>query len=857
VKPSQNRKQPPHRITTGLQSARGAAISILLVWPTIPAAHCGVLTTLYSFENAGQYGRTLVAGLVHGKDGHFYGTTLNGGRDGMGTVFRLTGDGIWTTLYSFSGSRQGNIWFSSGSDGDEPHGGLVEGADGNFYGTTLYGGYTNLNNGFGYGTVFRMTPSGALTTLHRFSGDDGFWPQSELIENESGTLYGITGGGGRGQGTVFSITTNGVLTTLHAFSGRDDGGAPDSALILARDGNLYGATSIGGASRVEDPLGKGYGTVFKITAVGELSTLWDFSGKFDGAHPNGLVIGADGAFYGTASAGGDDDAGTVFKISDQGAFTRLYSFSAGTDGANPSAALVEGADGSFYGTTRDGGDDDSGTVFQLSKEGLFRTLASFRMDYINGTHPEARLLAADGSFYGTTVDGGFVYSGGTLQTGFGTVFKISANGDLRVVYALNGTSGSVSGVLQGSDGYLYGTTVGGGANNDGTVFRFETEQSAIAWPFMRSNGASPAGRLLMATDGNFYGTTIGGGVYGSGTVFKIARSRFGNDRPTTLFSFSRTNGSAPLTSLVQGKDGRLYGTTAYGGSNNSGTVFRISTNGIFESLVSFGFLSGEAPLGDLLEDADGNFYGTTFSGGIDFSGTVFKVTTSGALTILTMFDGDKAAYPAGGLVHGSDSSLYGTTVGGGRENAGTVFRISPTGTLRILHSFSGEVDGAHPVAGLTIGENGSFYGTTAEGGKYGFGIAFGITTNGVLTILHSFDNTNDGANPVARLSLGSDGALYGTTTYGSVHNNGTIFRLSVDSISPRPLFQSIMRVGDRVALTWTAEPGKTYQLQFTTKLDAHNWNDLGGSVAAVGNTATGFDGIAPDQRRFYRVFPLP
>ena len=249
-----------------------------------------------------------------------------------------------TSLYSFTG----------GADGGLPGAGLVQGSDSNFYGTTSGGGTS------GNGTVFRISPSGSLTNLWEFTGgSDGASPYAGLVQGSDGNFYGTTyGGGANGNGTVFRITPSGTLTTLWSFTYDSDGELP-SALVQGSDGNFYGTTYDGGAN--------GNGTVFRITPSGTLTTLWSFTGGSDGAYPYaGLVQGSDGNFYGTTSAGGTNNAGTVFQINSAGGLTTLYSFSGGADGESPWAGLIQGSDGSFYSTTYEGGSYGYGTVFKLS-----------------------------------------------------------------------------------------------------------------------------------------------------------------------------------------------------------------------------------------------------------------------------------------------------------------------------------------------------------------------------------------------------------------------------------------------------------------------------------------------------------
>jgi uncharacterized repeat protein (TIGR03803 family) len=299
-------------------------------------------TTLLTFN--GSNGSTPL-GLVQATDGNLYGTT----QSSDGTIFKITPSGTLTTLFTFNGL---------GNSAASPAAGLVQGTDGNFYGTTEYGG-GNVCSG-GCGTVFKITPSGTLTTLHSFDKSDGGNPVAGLVQGTDGNLYGTTEYGGArscvngsgidiGCGTIFKITPSGTLTTLHSFD-NTDGSVPMGSLVQGTDGNFYGTTEQGGANGAcsDGSVGSGCGTVFKITPGGTLTTLSNFGNyPTDGINPlAGLIQGTDGNFYGTNSSGGVNFDGTVFNITPGGTFTALHSFD-GTDGSGPAAALVQATDGNF------------------------------------------------------------------------------------------------------------------------------------------------------------------------------------------------------------------------------------------------------------------------------------------------------------------------------------------------------------------------------------------------------------------------------------------------------------------------------------------------------------------------------
>jgi uncharacterized repeat protein (TIGR03803 family) len=316
----------------------------------------GMFTTLHNFD--GSDGVNPVAALVQGTDGNFYGATGPVGFNGDGTVFKITPEGTLTTLHTFDGT-----------DGADPNG-LVQGTDGNFYGTTIAGGAHP-----DYGTVFKMTAGGVVTTLHSFDGSDGASPQAGLVQGTDGNFYGTTAVGGannscpNGCGTVFKITPDGELTTLHSFDG-SDGNGPQAGLVQGTDGNFYGTTYSGGAN---NSCSSACGTVFKINPRGRVTTLHTFDGT-DGANPFArLVQGTDGNFYGTTAGGGANlYYGTVFKITPGGTLTTLHSFAGyPVDGSTPYSGLVQGTHGTFYGTTQVGGTNlcgefGCGTVYSLS-----------------------------------------------------------------------------------------------------------------------------------------------------------------------------------------------------------------------------------------------------------------------------------------------------------------------------------------------------------------------------------------------------------------------------------------------------------------------------------------------------------
>jgi uncharacterized repeat protein (TIGR03803 family) len=393
-----------------LSALKKAPAIFLVCAATAIASPAQTFTTLATFDGTNG-ANPYVMTLLQSRDGNFYGTTSGLGGASDGTIFSVTPAGALTTLYTFCAK-------TGCSDGKQPYAGLILGSDGNFYGTTHEGGTKH------HGTVYTITPAGERTTLYNFcslaSCADGWHPHDVLIQGANGNFYGTTKhGGANADGTIFEITPKGSLRVLHSFDSTD-GAKPTDGLILATDGNFYGTTGAGGDLSCQPPTG--CGTIFRITPAGVLTTLYTFSGGTEGETPvAGLIQASNGNFYGTTQFGGAKGQGTVFQFTSGGALTTLYTFYK-TAGAQPTAGLIQATDGNLYGTTGAGGDltchppIGCGTIFEITLAGVLTTLHSF--DLTDGQDPAGGLVqATNGSFYGTTYVGG--------PDGDGTVFSLS------------------------------------------------------------------------------------------------------------------------------------------------------------------------------------------------------------------------------------------------------------------------------------------------------------------------------------------------------------------------------------------------------------------------------------------------
>jgi uncharacterized repeat protein (TIGR03803 family) len=375
------------------------------------------------------------------------------------------------------------------------------------------------------------------------------------------------------------------------------------------------------------------------------------------------------------------------------------------------------------------------------------------------------------------------------------------------VTGLTDGRGPGTGPIRALDGNLYGTTYYGGQNirpgitsGGGTVYRITPGGAASVLHSFGADGADGVapGGLMQASDGNLYGVTSAGGTYGFGTIFRLTLG----GTYTTLYSFGATAGDGrnPHATLVEGPDGKLYGATDSGGAHNGGTLFRISRDGSYFRLHSFSddrrSPGGSRPDGGLVVGEDGAFYGVTTLGGEYGAGTFYRMTAAGTVTVIHEFGAcpEDSAGPIGALTLGPDGNFYGVSDhGGSYPNSGTVFVISPAGETRVLYAFPPEphfFPWVGVAQGLTVGRDGNLYGVTVYGGRNvddfgGRGTAFMITPQGAFTTLHSFGGSGDGAHPITgAFALGSDGSLYGVTWDGGTADAGTVYKLSVTGATP-------------------------------------------------------------------------
>lgn len=399
------------------------ALPLCLTLPVNALAAGGQVTTIHSFGEVAGDGEQPQVALTLGSDGLLYGTTDLGGAFGHGTVFRTNTSGTVTVLYSFGAAGT--------SDGFFPRSPLIQASDGAFYGTTDAGG-----GAAGSGTVFRVSSLGMFSTVYRFNEtpNDGDGPHGRLVQGSDGFLYGTTISGGQcsGGGTLYRLSLAGAYSRLYSFGcAGEDGAWPFAGLTAAPGSNFYGTTFFSGPWSQPGVPSRGGGTIYRFTPDASVTTLYDFNKTGcdeDGAAPEGsMIVGGDGALYGTTVDGGKYGRGTIFRVTLAGEESVLYSFgSVANDGLEPSGSLLQLANGALVGTTRFGGahdDADSwgGTIFMLEPDGTYTLLHSFCGPAPDGCAPwEGGLtLGPDGAMYGTTEFGG--------NQDAGTAFRLVIN----------------------------------------------------------------------------------------------------------------------------------------------------------------------------------------------------------------------------------------------------------------------------------------------------------------------------------------------------------------------------------------------------------------------------------------------
>ncbi|MEM8509793.1 MAG: BspA family leucine-rich repeat surface protein [Bacteroidota bacterium] len=657
---------------------------------------------VYSFpiENAGL--GPLYTNLTESTTtGKLYGMTDQGGTFGLGVLFEYDiATNTYTKKLDFDGTNGGN-----------PRGSLIEASNGRLYGMTFQGG---VNNG---GVLFEFDPTtDTYAKKLDFNFTNGQQPSGSLVEASNGKLYGMTQrGGSANRGVLFEYD---ALTDI--YSKRLDfiftnGANPFGSLIMASNNKLYGMTQRGGRDD--------RGVLFEYDPTGDAyDKKLDFFGSI-GENPLGSLIEAEnGRLYGTTQRGGTNDSGVLFEYdSETDFYSKKFDFSS-ADGQFPVSSLIEASNGSLYGMTNSGGTNFLGTLFEYN---LSTDVYVKKLDFngTNGRSPNGSLMqATNGSLYGMTFSGGANNSGVIFE--FNPITDIYSK-KLDFNTAINGTN-TYSGLVEFSNGMLYGMTLQGGINNVGVLFEFNPSTNAYSkkLDFNITNGQQPSGSLVEAGNGKLYGMTRQGGVGNNGVLFEYDPL---TDTYVKKFDFNGTDGRFPRGSLIRANNGKLYGMTELGGATDRGVLFEYEplTNA-YSKKFEFDVTNGSQPVGSLIEANNGRLYGMTFRGGTDNVGVFFEYDPiTNIFSKKLDFNGTNGNNPYSSLVEAGNGKIYGTTTRGGSNGMGVLFEYDiVTDTFSKKLDFDGTSNGRSPWGILIEVSNGNLYGMTREGGINDFGVLF-------------------------------------------------------------------------------------------------------------------------------------
>jgi len=739
-----------------LYGAAGGGSSFGVVYKIDLSGNLTILHDFNSDDGIGPRGE-----VVQGSDGSLYGTTAGFQYDsqnlGFRTLFKIDPSGNFSVLHHFP-----ELYVGQGSNPYEME--VVT------YPTSMFQGVDGSVYGYGGNRVFRIEPSGSASIL--YESDSPTSPNiTLLIQGSDGNFYGKARSSvSLDNQIVFKLDSSWNYSVLYEIDDSNDSAKSIVGLIQGVDGNLYATTEAGGSGNA--------GTVSKLDSLGNYSVLHEFEGS-EGRYPQaGLIQGSDGSFYGTTFQGGGYGLGSVFKLDSSGTVSLVHSFGSSSEsGVYPGYELIQGGDGSLYGTTGNGGTaGGAGTVFKLDPSGSFSVLHSF--EYGNGGgYPSSKLVqGSDGSFYGTTNIGG--------SNDAGIVYRLASSGDFSVLHSFEQGSFYPGNLILGSDGNFYGTIYSGGSNNAGSIFKLDSSGNfSILHEFDPETDGSNPNALFQGVDGDLYGASPWGGSNNFGTVFKLDLS--GNF--SVLYEFGVMNSNVTYdhsNSLIQSSDGSFYGTYSYSLSQFSGPledrVFKLDASGNFSLLHEFGSDSeGRGLNGPLLQVSDGSLYGVTGVGGTYGGGVIYRLTetTQATTTLLTSSRnpsvvGQSVTFTAtvsGNSPTGTVEFFIGSTSLGSRTLSNGVAALSTSkivaGTHSITAVYNGDANNAPSTSAAVTQVVKAKTGTTLTSSRnpstFRTAVTFtasvkGNAPTGSVTFL-------DGSVSLGTATLGSDGKAKLTT----------------------------------------------------------------------------------------------
>jgi len=690
-----------------------------------------------------------------------WGMTYMGGSNNEGTIFKTSDLGNnHTVVYNFEFDTL---------NGMSPYGDLYQASNGKLYGMTKYGGANND------GAIFEYDPT-TNVNIKKVSFDNilkGKNPIGSLIQATNGKLYGMTNKGGiYNKGVLFEYDpAANVFTKKVEFDG-NNGSYPMGSLIQANNGKLYGMTFEGATNN---------GVLFEYDiTTGTLAKKIEFDDYNSGSHPYGSLIQAsNGKLYGMTNNGGIHSNGVLFEYDIAGTtLTKKIDFLDSLTGREPYGSLLQASNGKLYGMTYEGGIYNNGVLFEYSIVDDTLIKKQDFNDTITGGHPKSSLIqASNGKLYGITTKTGNYY--------YGTLFDYDITNNvltkkLEFDYSnkVNTPKGSL---IQATNGKLYGMAASGGENGSGVIFNYDIALDSLTKKIDfdgASKGSYSAHSLTMANNGKLYGLTLHGGVNNDGVLFEFD--------PNTLVYTKKVDfndsllGKNPYCKLVQASNGKLYG-KASGGTHNFGVLFEYNpTANIFTKIMDFNdTILGKNPYGSLIQATNGKLYGTTEFGGVNNDGVIFEydIASSTYLKKVDFNDTLLGKEPRSGLMQASNGKLYGMTYRGGDNNYGVLFEYNiATNTLSKKIDFDGSNNGRNPEGSLIQTNNGKLYGMTEGGGVNDNGVLFeyDIITNTLVNKV-DFDRYDKGAYPLGSLLQAPNGKLYGMTIDGGGNNRGILF----------------------------------------------------------------------------------
>jgi uncharacterized repeat protein (TIGR03803 family) len=693
---------------------------------------------------------------VNAQPPEFYGMSSSGGEYSAGTIFKTDSNGNnLNSVYTF---------FSY--DGVNPLSSLCKASNGKLYGVTYFGGAD------GYGVLFEWDPATSnYTKKLDFNGTEkGSRPWGSLLQAENGKLYGMTNWGGVNDlGVLFEWDpTNNAFTKKLDFNGGENGSNPQGSLMEAGNGKFYGMTAFGGAN--------GFGVLFEWDPVtNAYAKKLDFNGDLNGSNPYGSLIQADnGRLYGMTFTGGENNCGVLFEWNpNTDAYTKKLDFNGNENGSFPNGSLVKANNGILYGTTTYGGSNDKGVLYAWNPDsGTYTKKLDFNIE-IKAGYPVGSLVQANnGKLYGMT--GYVIYEWDPVTNTFTNKYILDAG-----LY-------SKGSLVLADNGRLYGMTMEGGVGSccqpgAGILFEWDPETDTFTkkMDFNRAdNGRLPTDLLVRADNGHLYGMTSRGGEYDVGVLFEWNPAV--NTFAKKLDFKGDENGGGPSGSLMRADNGKLYG-MAGGGLEGCGVLFEWdpATDTYTKKVTFHEAEEGCAPYGSLVQADNGKLYGTTGYGGVNKMGVLFEWDPATDIYIKNLdFNGaENGSNPYGSLLQADNGKLYGMTYRGGANDYGIVYEWDPvTDTYTKKLDFNGTENGSNPFGSLIQASNGKLYGMTEYGGIHNYGVLFEWDpANDFYTKKIDFNGAEYGLYPRGSLMQATNGKLYGMTSRERINDMGILF----------------------------------------------------------------------------------